>query len=438
MKEWRVCPMYFIAMIILLVSIICSRVVESMEIRPECENWPFGKGYNAPLNPKVSENITKTEMPSGEGTRVKMKFTIKGPFSIDESDQTLKVSANMVISWLDERLALTSYPYCWLNKTDASACTGSLMHIGEPAVLKGQIWIPRIEMHNYVLKTEDFDLTVGLPPMIVDGCNGKVVLESSSQLTVSCSLHFHFYPFDQQACVLEFSALPDLGHVRPVLDWDGAPRWIKSSRSKDFDESFDRVAKFYTRTENCDDCKTNNLRLLFILTRTATSNIGRIFMPPTVMVAVSFLTFLIPPDQTPARVGMSVTIMLTVISQGITLHNTAPKVSYVMVAGMWQEMCFVCTFIVLAEYCIVIHFMKRKPFTRPSTVNVIVKPSNAIGTTLSGNNVALKIERYMRIILPSFFCTFFGGFVLYVAIYSRPEELAGRGHILRDVEIINR
>ena len=129
-------------------------------------------------------------------------------------------------------------------------------------------------------------------------------------------------------------------------------------------------------------------------------------MPPTVMVAVSFLTFLIPPDQartnqstenqrpwptfaltdicilivrlllqTPARVGMSVTIMLTVISQGITLHNTAPKVSYVMVAGMWQEMCFVCTFIVLAEYCIVIHFMKRKPFTRPSTVNAIVVSS---------------------------------------------------------------
>ena len=53
-------------------------------------------------------------------------------------------------------------------------------------------------MHNYVLKTEDFDLTIGLPPMTVDGCDGKVILESSSQLTVSCPLNFHFYPFDQQ------------------------------------------------------------------------------------------------------------------------------------------------------------------------------------------------------------------------------------------------
>ena len=43
MEEWKVCPMYFNAMIILLVSIICSRVVESMEIRPECENWQVPK-----------------------------------------------------------------------------------------------------------------------------------------------------------------------------------------------------------------------------------------------------------------------------------------------------------------------------------------------------------------------------------------------------------
>ena len=43
MEEWKLCPMYFKAMIIVLVSIICSRVVESMEILPECENWQVPK-----------------------------------------------------------------------------------------------------------------------------------------------------------------------------------------------------------------------------------------------------------------------------------------------------------------------------------------------------------------------------------------------------------
>ena len=73
-----------------------------------------------------------------------MKFTIKGPFSMDERDQTLKVSASMVISWSDDRLAVTSYPDCWPNQTDASTCFGRLVHIREPAVLKGQVNITKI------------------------------------------------------------------------------------------------------------------------------------------------------------------------------------------------------------------------------------------------------------------------------------------------------
>ena len=66
---------------------------------------------------------------------------------------------------------------------------------------------------------------------------------------------------------------------------------------------------------------------------------------------------------------MTVTIMLTVVSQGITLYDNAPKVSYVMVADVWQNVCFTCTFAVLAEYCIVIYFMKRELSTKTSRVN---------------------------------------------------------------------
>lgn len=77
--------------------------------------------------------------------------------------------------------------------------------------------------------------------------------------------------------------------------------------------------------------------------------------------------------QIPARVGMTVTIMLTVVSQGITLYDNAPKVSYVMVADIWQNACFTCTFAVLAEYCVVIYFMKWELSTKTSRVNDIMK-----------------------------------------------------------------
>ena len=47
-------------------------------------------------------------------------------FSIDAADQTLMISATMVVFWTDERLALTSYPDCWHNNEALpSACNES-------------------------------------------------------------------------------------------------------------------------------------------------------------------------------------------------------------------------------------------------------------------------------------------------------------------------
>ena len=68
-------------------------------------------------------------------------------------------------------------------------------------------------------------------------------------------------------------------------------------------------------------------------------------------------------------------------------------------------------------------------------------PLNTSGTNLSGTNengnVAVKIERRVRIILPSFFVAFCAAYFFYVLTFSRPEELAGEGHVLLDVDMIN-
>ena len=42
-----------------------------------------------------------------------MGLRVKELFSIDETKKTLKVSVTMRVKWIDERLALKSYPECW-------------------------------------------------------------------------------------------------------------------------------------------------------------------------------------------------------------------------------------------------------------------------------------------------------------------------------------
>ena len=52
-----------------------------------------------------------------------MSLYVDELFSIDEAEQTLKISATGSVFWTDERLALTSYPDCWKNnEVLASTC----------------------------------------------------------------------------------------------------------------------------------------------------------------------------------------------------------------------------------------------------------------------------------------------------------------------------
>ena len=61
-----------------------------------------------------------------------MSLYVDELFSIDELEQTLKISATVVLFWTDERLALTSYPDCWNNnEPQTSACNESFTMRGE-------------------------------------------------------------------------------------------------------------------------------------------------------------------------------------------------------------------------------------------------------------------------------------------------------------------
>ena len=151
--------------------------------------------------------------------------------------------------------------------------------------------------------------------------------------------------------------------------------------------------------------------------RTSTTNIGRIFFPPSVMVVVSFLTFLIPPDQ--ARTNQSI---IKMIRSGRILHRDLLHEVGALYKNLKSE-----------------RQHEGKLITTVIKMDAIWWKHSTIfksGTNAKGNT-AVKIERCARVILPSLFAAFCAAFFFYVLKFSRPEELAGEGHVLREVEMIN-
>ena len=155
-----------------------------------------------------------------------MMLSVDELFSIDAADQTLMISATMVVFWTDERLALKSYPDCWHNnEVMASACNESFemrkeidsmtdkvqsdlrtccFFLNFKFIIICKIWIPEVEVSNIVQKTANLGLSGGANFVIMDGCSGMNTLVVSHKLEMSCPLDFTYYPFDRQVHTIIF------------------------------------------------------------------------------------------------------------------------------------------------------------------------------------------------------------------------------------------
>ncbi|PRD23501.1 UNVERIFIED_CONTAM: glc-1 [Trichonephila clavipes] len=73
---------------------------------------------------------------------------------------------------------------------------------------------------------------------------------------------------------------------------------------------------------------------------------------------MSFITFWIPAEAYPARVTLSVTSLLTIVTQ--QYQSAMPSVSYVVALNIWMLSCIGFVFCSLLEYAFVIAVMNNK------------------------------------------------------------------------------
>ena len=77
-----------------------------------------------------------------------------------------------------------------------------------------------------------------------------------------------------------------------------------------------------------------------------------VYIPTTAVVMVSWLTFYVKVEMAPARVGLGVTTLLTIVSINYSLNRGFPPVSYPKAVDVWNFICFFFIFLTLLEYVI--------------------------------------------------------------------------------------
>jgi len=212
------------------------------------------------------------------------------------------------------------------------------------------LWKPDITVQS----SKKYSTTVDNHVMRV-GKFGDISYAVKISATITCQMHLSTFPMDRQTCKL---SLYSFGYYADefLLFWDEFPNIF-------YEHSIDTSTSFYlehyaTTVHNIAYCSTNGtkcrsknfLTMEFEFKRHFLSVFFISYLPATVMVILGGLSTYVDPSSTPARVGMSVTTVLTISTVIQGLKNQLPSVSYLTALDVYLWACFFFLSSTLVEY----------------------------------------------------------------------------------------
>lgn len=86
------------------------------------------------------------------------------------------------------------------------------------------------------------------------------------------------------------------------------------------------------------------------------------YIPCVCIVALSWVSFWIDPDAIPARVGLSITTVLTICYMLGSVNSKLPRVSYLKAIDYFLLMSFGFIFFTLVEYVFVLRYSRKMKY----------------------------------------------------------------------------
>ncbi|ROT83341.1 putative glycine receptor subunit alpha-2-like [Penaeus vannamei] len=101
------------------------------------------------------------------------------------------------------------------------------------------------------------------------------------------------------------------------------------------------------------------LQAVFELRRNVGYHLVQSYLPTSLIVVVSWVSFWLDVDAIPSRVTLGVTTLLTVCSESTSFRDKMPTVSYVKALDIWMGSCTAFVFLALVEFTVVNHLARH-------------------------------------------------------------------------------
>ncbi|XP_053651806.1 gamma-aminobutyric acid receptor subunit beta isoform X6 [Cherax quadricarinatus] len=289
-------------------------------------------GYDKRIRPKYGEShvdvgITMHILSISSLSEVQMDFTMDFYFRQYWTDPRLDFSAN---KGLNEIQVSTDYT--------------------------GKIWVPDTFFPNE--KRAYYHTATTPNELLRISSQGNVLRSIRLTITASCPMNLQYFPMDRQLCIIEIESFGySMDHIR--LSWHAGDRSVVIESDVSLPQF--RVLGYNRKTIISSTSTGNYSRLLceIMFVRSMGYYLIQIYIPSSLIVVISWVSFWLNRSATPARVSLGVTTVLTMTTLMSSTNAALPKISYVKSIDVYLGTCFVMVFASLLEYAAVGYMGKR-------------------------------------------------------------------------------
>ncbi|KAG9339840.1 hypothetical protein JZ751_022342 [Albula glossodonta] len=272
----------------------------------------------------------------------------------------------------------------------------------------GKIWIPDTFFRNS--RKSDAHWITTPNRLLRLWSNGRVMYTLRLTINAECYLKLHNFPMDEHSCPLEFSscrlqepaarAFPWLGNpsipsppLAPLKRFQTLPQSLAVINPLCFGshDGYPKNEILYRWQRRSVEVADQRYWRLYQFAFVGLRNTSDTYIPCSMIVVLSWVSFWINKDAVPARTSLGITTVLTMTTLSTISRKSLPKVSYVTAMDLFVSVCFIFTFAALMEYGTLHYFTSNRQTkktkasnTQKSTV-VNIRPGTSL---LQMNNIA--------------------------------------------------
>lgn len=206
---------------------------------------------------------------------------------------------------------------------------------------------------------------------------GEVYRSIRLTVTSSCPMKLQYFPMDRQQCTIEAESYGY--NVKDIIY-----RWARDKTAVERDKTislpqFDIIkTEQKSRMEELSSGTYSRLVAEIHFARRMGYYLIQIYIPSSLIVVISWVSFWLHRNASPARVQLGVTTVLTMTTLMSSTNAALPKISYVKSIDVFLGTCFVMVFAALLEYATVGYLGKRIAMRKAHAQNVL---SHAVAMT---------------------------------------------------------